>query len=162
MLTIPIPMFGVDGSSVPGKKTWVKWPVTTGWKKEAGPESLPGNSHAWKKLARAVPDSGENIYAAFLQECAEILRQPLLKDLSGEMTAIGDAWRNFAWQAARCFKNRDKGLITYDMRADLLVIIADQEREQIFAKLRGPIETMTKTRTWPMILQNLTKYYRGI
>jgi len=75
------------------------------------------------------------IYAAFLQECAEILNQPLLNEASVEMTAIGDAWRNFAWQAARCFKNRDNGAITYDQLADLLMDIADQE-QKVFSKLR--------------------------
>jgi hypothetical protein len=75
------------------------------------------------------------IYAAFLQESAEILQQPLLNELSADMTAVGDAWRDFAWQAARCFKNRDKGMTSYDNLADQLLVIADKE-ERIFSQLR--------------------------
>jgi hypothetical protein len=44
------------------------------------------------------------IYAAFLQESAAILQIPLLDKLSTEMTEAGDRWREFAWQASRCFK----------------------------------------------------------
>jgi hypothetical protein len=75
------------------------------------------------------------IYAAFLQESAEKLQQPLLNELSADMTAAGDAWRDFAWQAARCFKNRDKGMTSYDALADQLMAIADKE-EKIFSQLR--------------------------
>jgi hypothetical protein len=51
------------------------------------------------------------------------------------MTAVGDQWREFAVMASRCFKNRDKGQITYDQLADILLNIADRE-EKIFMQLR--------------------------
>ena len=52
------------------------------------------------------------------------------------MTAIGDLWRDFAVHAARCFKNRDKGMTSYDSLADMLLNIADKE-EKVFIQLRG-------------------------
>jgi hypothetical protein len=75
------------------------------------------------------------IYAAFLQESSGVLQQPLLNELSREMTETGDKWREFAWQAARCFKNRDKGQVTYGMLSDMIMDIADRE-EKIFKQLR--------------------------
>jgi hypothetical protein len=131
MLTIPLPMFGVKGIRYLAKKLR-KWPVKMGKKTAAL------NLSQVIRMLEEIGTGGAGfrfIFAAFLQECAERLQQPLLNQTSVEMTAVGDAWRNFAWQAARCFKNRDHGAITYDMLADMLMVIADQE-EKIFSKLR--------------------------
>jgi hypothetical protein len=131
MLTIPIPMFGVDGIRFLAKKLR-KWPV------KLGEKSASLNLSQVIRMLEEIGTGGAGfrfIYAAFLQECAKELQQPLFNDLSDEMTVIGDAWRNFAWQAARCFKNRDKGMITYDMLADLLMDIAGKE-EKVFRRLR--------------------------
>jgi hypothetical protein len=46
------------------------------------------------------------LYAAFLQECAVLLNNPRLQELSLELTAIGDEWREFALHAARMNKGR--------------------------------------------------------
>lgn len=47
------------------------------------------------------------IYAAFLQEAAEIARLPQLADYSEGLTIIGDGWRAFALTAARMIKGRE-------------------------------------------------------
>jgi hypothetical protein len=131
MLTIPLPMFGVGGIRYLAKNMR-KWPSKMG--KKAAALNLA-------QVIRMLEEIGTGgagfrfIYAAFLQECAAQLNQPLLNETSVEMTAIGDAWCNFAWQAARCFKNRDNGSVTYDGLADLLVDIADRE-EKVFSTLR--------------------------
>jgi tetratricopeptide (TPR) repeat protein len=75
-------------------------------------------------------------YAAFLQESAEFLGKPWLNEASMEMTGIGDAWREFAYEAGRYFKNRDNGTISYESLADRLVRIADRE-EKLFGQLRS-------------------------
>jgi hypothetical protein len=131
MLTIPLPMFGTDGIRYLAKNMR-KWPSKMGEKTAAL------NLAQVIRMLEEIGTGGAGfrfIYAAFLQECAEKLNQPLLNETSAEMTAIGDAWRNFAWQAARCFKNRDKGSVTYDALADLLMDIAGRE-EKVFSKLR--------------------------
>ncbi len=46
------------------------------------------------------------MYAAFLQEAYGILNLPVLKEASVQMTAVGDAWRQFALQCARVVKNK--------------------------------------------------------
>jgi hypothetical protein len=47
------------------------------------------------------------LYAAFLQEAAEITGRPELKVLADRLTAIGDGWREFALKAVRMIKGRE-------------------------------------------------------
>lgn len=78
------------------------------------------------------------IYAAFLQEASVLLNNPELKKLSAEMTEIGDAWRDFAVEAARVYKNRSNKADVYNLLGDQLMAIADREKE-FFKKLRKAI-----------------------
>jgi len=131
MITIPLPMFGVKGIRYLAKRLR-KWPAKLGGKAAAL------NLGQVIRMLEEIGTGGAGfrfIYAAFLQECAEILQQPRLNELSAEMTAAGDAWRTFAWQGARLFKNRDRGMTSYDDLADKLMAIADKE-ESIFIQLR--------------------------
>jgi len=73
------------------------------------------------------------IYAAFLQEAADILHNEQLKELALEMTEIGDMWRNFAIEASRVYKNRSTQTDVYNTVADLLLAIAN--REELFLKI---------------------------
>jgi hypothetical protein len=131
MITIPVPMFGIDGIRFLAKRMR-KWPVRLDEK------SAALNLGQVIRMLEEIGTGGAGfrfIYAAFLQECAQVLRKPWLNDMSNEMTAIGDRWREFAAMAARCFKNRSKGEITYDQLADRLIEIADRE-EKVFVQLR--------------------------
>ena len=131
MLTIPVPMFGVGGIRYLAGRLR-KWPARLGDKAAAL------NLSQIIRMLEEIGTGGAGfrfMYAAFLQESSEILGNPLLNELSREMTETGDKWREFAWQAARCFKNRDKGLVTYELLADMLLEIADRE-ENIFRQLR--------------------------
>lgn len=65
------------------------------------------------------------LYAAFLQEAGKILNSDALNNYSGELTAIGDEWRDFAVLAARLSKQR-KGQDFHDA-AQQLNRIADLE-----------------------------------
>jgi hypothetical protein len=132
MLTIPIPLFGVNGIRYLAKRMR-KWPVRFGEKLAVL------NLGQVIRMLEEIGTGGAGfrfIYAAFLQESAQILQKPLLNDLSKEMTAIGDLWREFAVHASRCFKNRDKGKTTYDSLADMLMVIADKE-ESVFMQLKN-------------------------
>jgi len=131
MLTIPLPMFGVKGIRYLAKNMR-QWPVKLGNKAAAL------NLSQVIRMLEEIGTGGAGfrlIYAAFLQESAELLQMPVLNDLSKEMTSIGDAWRDFAYRASRLFKNRDKGLTSYDMLADKLIEIARKE-EYVFRRLR--------------------------
>jgi hypothetical protein len=131
MLTIPIPLFGVDGIRFLAKRMR-KWPM------KFGDKLAVLNLGQLIRMLEEIGTGGAGfrfIYAAFLQESSEILQKPWLNDLSREMTVIGDLWREFAVHAARCFKNRDKGQTSYGSLADMLMNIADRE-EKVFIQLR--------------------------
>jgi hypothetical protein len=81
------------------------------------------------------------MYAAFLQEAAPIIEKPECLDFSTQMTAIGDLWRDFAYEAARKFKKRGENTLTYDQLADKLVHVADEEK-QFFTRLRQLIKSI--------------------
>lgn len=132
MLTIPLPMFGVAGIRYLAKRMR-KWPA------KLGHRSAALNLSQVIRMLEEIGTGGAGfrfIFAAFLQECSVILNKPWLDDLSREMTAIGDKWREFAYHAARLFKKRDNGQTSYDMLADMLMAIADKE-EQVFRQLRS-------------------------
>ena len=46
------------------------------------------------------------LYAAFLQEAADLLQRPVLQDLSEQLVAIGDQWREWALLCARMLRGR--------------------------------------------------------
>jgi hypothetical protein len=131
MLTIPLPMFGVEGIRYLSKRLR-NWPV------KLGPDKAAIYLSQVIRMLEEIGTGGAGfrfIYAAFLQESAGILQQPWLNDLSKEMTDIGDKWREFAYNAARIYKKRDDGGISYDMLADILLSIADRE-EKVFRQLK--------------------------
>jgi hypothetical protein len=132
MLTIPLPMFGIKGIRYLAKRMR-NWPAIY------GPKGAALNLSQVIRMLEEIGTGGAGfrfIYAAFLQESAEVLDKPWLNEASLEMTGIGDAWREFAYQAGRFFKNRDNGTISYDSLADRLMLIAGRE-EKLFRQLRS-------------------------
>jgi hypothetical protein len=75
------------------------------------------------------------LYAAFLQEAAELLKREDFAGFSKELTAIGDDWRNFAYHAARQMKNRTTDRVSYDELAELLLICGRKEKD-LFQRLQ--------------------------
>jgi hypothetical protein len=75
------------------------------------------------------------MYAAFLQEAAGIVDKPELKQMSYEMTEIGDRWREFAVIAGRIVKNRAQEGEDYNSGADILLEISKREQE-FFTRLK--------------------------
>lgn len=135
MLKIPIGMFGVKGIRFLSKKVR-KYPEKLGPRKAA---LFTG------QIVRAQEEIGTGgagfrfMYAAFLQQAADILKNEELQKLSVRMTEIGDNWREFAVIAARIVKNRNKADESYDMAADQLLKIADME-EQFYKDLQQSIK----------------------
>jgi hypothetical protein len=66
------------------------------------------------------------LYAAFLQEAADLADLPVLRPLADEMLSIGDAWREFALASARMLRGREP--LTPSRLADLLDTISVRER----------------------------------
>ena len=78
------------------------------------------------------------IYGAFLQEAADILKNEKLRELSKEITMIGDLWRNFAVDIARVYKNRSTKTNVYEELSKTMLHIADLE-EEFYKKLKKAI-----------------------
>lgn len=134
MLTIPIPMFGVKGISFLSRKVR-NYPKKLGARRAA---SYTG------QIVRAQEEIGTGgagfryMYGAFLQEAAAILKNDELKQLSYELSDIGDLWREFAVITGRIVKNRNSIDESYDRAADLLIDISRKE-ELFFKTLRKAI-----------------------
>ena len=79
------------------------------------------------------------IYGAFLAEAADVLKKPELKELSKEITDIGDLWRDFAVDIARVYKNRNSKSDIYNNLSQSMLRIADLE-EAFFRKLREVVK----------------------
>lgn len=132
MLTIPVPMFGVKGIRFMAKKVR-NYPKKLGTRKA---------SQFLGQIVRAQEEIGTGgagfrfMYAAFLQEAAQIMQQDWLNDVAKEFTQIGDLWRSFAVETARIVKNRSQLEDGYNAAADILLKIADRE-EEAFKKLRN-------------------------
>ena len=130
----PIPIVGVKGIKMVSRQIR-KWPIKHGNKKA---------NHYLAQMVRMQEEIGTGgggfrfIYAAFLQEASVILKNEMLRNLSLEMTEIGDLWRDFAVQASRVYKNRSAQTDVYNMLADQLLAIAERE-EVFFKKLRKAI-----------------------
>jgi hypothetical protein len=76
------------------------------------------------------------LYAAFLQEAGRLLGAAPLTACATEMTAIGDAWRDFAYDAARM----SKGRAPLDVRALAQQLRALAEREAaLFRRLKASV-----------------------
>jgi hypothetical protein len=74
------------------------------------------------------------MYAAFLQESAEELQEPFLRDCASLLTTAGDSWRQFAVMAARVCKDRTRNGDTYTAMAEQIRESAELEKK-VFGKL---------------------------
>lgn len=131
----PMPIIGVRGIRFVAKQIR-KWPIKNGTKKA---------NHYLAQMVRMQEEIGTGgggfrfIYAAFLEEASVVLENAALKNLSQEMTSIGDLWRDFAVEASRVYKNRSTKADVYNTIADQLLDIADKE-EVFFKKLKMAIK----------------------
>lgn len=126
-----VPIVGVRGIRYTAKLIR-KWPKKKGIKTA---------NHYLGQIVRAQEEIGTGgggfryIYAAFLQESGNLLANEGLKEMSKEMTMIGDLWRDFALDASRIYKNRTAKNDAYNDIADQLDVIANKE-EVFFKKLK--------------------------
>lgn len=124
----PVYLLGTRGMKTVAKEIR-KWPVKFGIKQA---------NHILATMIRMQEEIGTGgggfrfIYAAFLQEAADVLGKPKLRELSLEMTAIGDLWRDFAVEAIKVCKDRSSQSDAYNVIADRLFDLA--ERESAFYK----------------------------
>ncbi len=77
------------------------------------------------------------IYAAFLQEAAQLAERPVLAQFSERLIAIGDGWRAMALKAARMIEGREP--VNPSAIAALIRQQADQE-EAFFKELQAAVK----------------------
>lgn len=125
----PIPIVGVRGMRMLARKV-------------AGLDASEHSMHYIGNIVRMQEEIGTGgggfrfIYAAFLQEAAQITGLAELSKLSERMNVIGDGWREFALKAARMIKGRE----AFEPRklADMLLQQAEDEA-QFFRALKAAV-----------------------
>lgn len=111
------------------------------WRKKRGAKIA---NHYLAQLIRMQEEIGTGgggfrfIYGAFLQEAAVILKNEKLRELSKEITDIGDAWRDFAVSIARIYKNRSQQTDVYNELSAQLAKIARREKD-FYKKLKKEV-----------------------
>ncbi|MDD4357000.1 MAG: BtrH N-terminal domain-containing protein [Smithellaceae bacterium] len=137
MLKIPLPIFGVRGIRFLAKKV-VKSLDKLGFQEAC--RHLAGTVR-WVEETGTGGAGFRYMYAAFLQEAAELFGSDELADLSKEMTAIGDNWREFSVTAARIIKQRGKEEETFAKAGRLMLNCADRE-ETLFKNLQKVVKKL--------------------
>ncbi len=130
MLRVPFPFVGIKGMRYLAKNI-IKSPERLGF-----PEACRRLANV-VRMQEEVGTGGAGfrfMYAAFLQETAELFGSEELAELSQEMTAIGDIWREFAVVSARIVKQRGQATDTFAKAGGLMLICAGRE-EQLFKDL---------------------------
>jgi len=134
MLKTPVPFLGVRGIHFLANRL-EKWP------KKLGDERAALFLGQLIRMQEEIGTGGGGfrfMYAAFLQEAAELLKLEYLHTLSEQMTLVGDTWRQFASSGARVCKGRAKEIDSYRHLAEVLRKCAEKER-QIYTELQQVI-----------------------
>jgi hypothetical protein len=124
MLRTPVPFLGVRGINFLADRL-EKWP------KKLGDDLALLYLGQLIRMQEEIGTGGGGfrfMYAAFLQEAAELLGRAPLFQLSERMTLVGDTWRRFAVSGARMCKGRAKAGDTYSDLADILRECGQTER----------------------------------
>ncbi|MBN1108808.1 MAG: BtrH N-terminal domain-containing protein [Bacteroidales bacterium] len=131
MLKIPLPFIGIKGIRRFADKI-------TGWPRYAKSEDYLADKIF--RITIFLEDQGTGgggfrfLYASFLQEASKVLQNPRLEDMSREMMAIGDGWREVSLASAKIAKQRDFSKARLMEIGDLLRVRADME-ESFFKRL---------------------------
>lgn len=123
MLGTPLPIAGVRGIRFLAKRL-EKWPH------KLGERNAILHVGQLIRMQEEIGTGGAGfrfMYAAFLQEAAEVLENSRLIELSEEMTSTGDLWRKSAVIGARICKGRASAGESYAAMADLLRECAGRE-----------------------------------
>lgn len=131
MLASPFPLIGVKGIRFIANRL-VKWP------KRLGRERADLHLGHVIRMQEEIGTGGGGfrfMYAAFLQESADVIRKPRLRECAAALTGAGDCWREFAAMAARICKDRARPGDTYPALAESIHRCAVME-EQVFSDLK--------------------------
>lgn len=131
MIYIPGPIAGVDGINFTARQI-------RKWREKLGPRKAGLYMGQIVRMQEEIGTGGGGfrfIYAAFLEQAAEITGNQKLISISDEFTKAGDLWRASAINMGRIFKGRLNEQKDFLECADMLDNIAEIER-QAFKRLR--------------------------
>lgn len=134
MTDIPLPFLGVRGIRSLADKL-ERWP------EKLGPEPARKWVSSVVRMQEEIGTGGAGfrfMYAAFLQEAAELLDRPALHETARDLTATGDRWREFAVQGALLVKGQGSDADRYQKLAAILRECAQREQE-IFSRLKTAV-----------------------
>ncbi len=134
MTEIPLPFLGVRGIRSLADKL-ERWP------ERLGPEQARKWVSSVVRMQEEIGTGGAGfrfMYAAFLQEAAELLGRPALNEAARDLTATGDRWREFAVQGALLVKGQGGETDRYAKLAAILRECAQREQE-IFGRLKTAV-----------------------
>lgn len=137
MLNIPFPYAGLNGIKTLAKHI-KKWPDKLGERKS---KLYLGQVVRMQEEIGTGGAGFRFLYAAFLQEASKITDKPQLNEISEQMTAVGDLWREFGIYAGRIFKNRYSGNNPYNDISELLIKIKNEENK-VFLNLNKFIKNI--------------------
>jgi len=130
MVGIPFPLVGVNGIRYLSRQM-------RKWQQKYGDQKASYYLGQVLRMEEEIGTAGAGfrfIYGAFLNEAADIINQPWLKEISLEMGENANRWRDFSYLGSRNCKKRAKPEESYDFLADILLDCAKKE-EIIFKKL---------------------------
>jgi len=130
MLKLPLPQFGVDGIRYLAKRL-KNYPEKVGERKSV---LYLGNIIRMQEEIGTGGAGFRFMYAAFLQEAANELKNDELGRLSQDLTRVGDIWRNFAFSAGRVCKSRAVSTGSYAELSEMLYQVSAEE-ELLFKRL---------------------------
>jgi len=123
MLSVPFPLIGTRGIRYLADQL-ERWPAKLGDRKAI---LYLGNLIRMQEEIGTGGGGFRFIFAAFLQEAADVLGEGRFLELSQRMTATGDLWREFAVAGARHCKGRSGKGEDFSDLARLLRRCAEQE-----------------------------------
>jgi hypothetical protein len=135
ILDTPIPLIGIRGIRYLAKRV-------ENWPSKLGDKAARANVAHVIRMQEEIGTGGAGfrfLYAAFLQEAAELLERPALKGISQQLTDVGDRWREFAVRGAQLCKAKEIGDQPYRHLAGLLRQCADGE-QRVFTELRDALD----------------------
>jgi hypothetical protein len=136
MLNIPIPLMGVAGIRAQARAL-AKWP------QRLAPRAARSHLANLIRMQEEIGTGGAGfrfMYAAFLDEAADVLGKPALREASALLSDIGDQWREFAVRGAQLIGRGEAGtadsVAAFQALADILLDCARRERE-VFRAIDG-------------------------
>ncbi len=135
-LRLPVPIFGVRGIRYFAKEL-LKWPSYARDAEHFSDEIMLVNVILEE---RGTGGGGfRYLYASFLQEAADILGEPALREVAEKMMANGDEWRMVSLHAGRIGKERNLGRDSLMELGKMLNKRADVE-EKLFKELSAIVK----------------------